>query len=70
VLCFKRYSQFASQGKIYIAFKFPEPIEESECKFSVIPGAAAGVTFFGTGAGVKKVTPITSGLNNAFCPGG
>jgi len=24
-------------------------------------GAGAGVTFLGTGAGVKKVTPITSG---------
>jgi len=27
-------------------------------------GAGAGVTFFGRGAGAKKVTPITSDNNN------
>jgi len=33
----------------------------SECKFLKGSRAGAGVTFFGTGAGIKKVTLITSG---------
>jgi len=44
------------------AFKLSECKQESECKFPMSSGAGAGVTFSGTGAGVKKVTPITSVL--------
>ena len=53
-------SYFTSCGKIGSAFKLSECKQESECKFPMSSGA--GVTFLGTGtgAGVKKVTPITS----------
>jgi len=40
-----------------VEFKFPK---------STIAGAEAGVTFFGTGAGGKKVTPNTSVLQYTF----
>jgi len=30
-------------------------------------GAGAGVAFLGTGAGAKKVTPITSGSFSSLC---
>jgi len=36
----------------------------SEWKFPMSSRAGAGVTFLGTGAGVKKVTPITSGVED------
>jgi len=52
---------FTSCGKIDSAFKLSECKQESECKFPMSSGAGAGVTFLGTRAGVKKVTPITSG---------
>ena len=45
---------FTSCGKIHSAFKLSECKQESECKFSMSYGAGAGVTFLGTGAGVKK----------------
>jgi len=56
-------SYFTSCGKIDFAFKLSECKQELECKFSMSSGAGAGagVTFLGTGAGVKKVTPITFG---------
>jgi len=34
-------------------------------KFPKSTGAGAGVTFYGTGARVKKVTPITSAYRQA-----
>jgi len=41
---------------------FSEYKQESECKYQMSSGARAGVTFCGTGTGaaVKKETPITS----------
>jgi len=47
-------SYFTSCGKIDSAFKLSECKQESECKFPMSSGAGAGVTFLGTGAGVKK----------------
>jgi len=56
-------SYFTLCGKIDSAFKLSECRQESECKFPISSGAGAGVTFLGTGTGarVKKMTPITSG---------
>jgi len=54
-------SYFTSCCKIDSAFKLSECKQESECKFPMSSGAGARVTFLGTAAGVKKVTPITSG---------
>jgi len=51
-------SYFTSCGKIDSAFKLSGCKQESECKFAM--SAGAGVTVLGKGAGVKKVTPITS----------
>jgi len=58
-------SYFTSSGKIDSAFNLSECKQELECKFPVSSGA--GVTFLG--AGVKKVTPITSGpvLSTLWC---
>jgi len=47
-------SYFTSCGKIGSAFELLECKQESECKFPMSSGAGAGVTFLGTGAGVKK----------------
>ena len=47
-------SYFTSCGKTDSAFDLSECKQESEFKFPVSSRAGAGVTFLGTGAGVKK----------------
>jgi len=61
-------SYFTSCGKIDSALKLSECKQELECKFPMSSGegAGAGVTFLGTGAGVKIVTPITSDQGMQF----
>jgi len=46
---------------LFVGSKFAECKHESECKFLMGFGCRSWSHFFGTGAGVKKVTPITSG---------